>query len=76
MRDGRFVFLCPYCSEMLATINPRNNLAHGFWCNKNFNNIDLLLALDYDFSSAVVQLECWLNDYLSKRSKNRISDSK
>ena len=31
MRDGRFVFLCPHCGDMLAHVNPRNNLAHCFW---------------------------------------------
>jgi len=39
IRDGRFVFLCPYCGEMLVAVNPRNNLAHCFGCQKNFNNI-------------------------------------
>jgi len=70
-REGRFVFLCPACDEMLAYVNPRNNLAHCFACGKNFNNIDLLLACDYDFRSAVAQLEGWLNQYLSKRAKRK-----
>ncbi len=40
--DGRFVFLCPSCGDMLVAVNPRNNLAHCFGCERNFNNIDLL----------------------------------
>jgi len=76
MRDGRFCFLCPHCGEMLAYVNPRNNLAHCFACRKNFNNIDLLLALDHDFQSAVTLLEQWLNHYESKRPKSKASDSK
>ena len=52
MRDGRFVFLCPACSEMLVAVNPRNNLAHCFACRRNWKNIDLLLALDHDFANA------------------------
>jgi len=36
MRDGRFCFLCPHCDEMLAYVNPRNNLAHCFACQKNY----------------------------------------
>lgn len=45
-RDGeRLRFQCPHCGEMLAAVNPRNNLAHCFNCNKNLNNIDLLLVL-------------------------------
>jgi len=70
IRDGRFFFLCPACSEMLATVNPRNNLAHCFACQRNFNNLDLLLALDYDFRSTVAHLEGWLNQYQAQRSKN------
>ena len=61
MSEGYFRFLCPHCGEMRATVNPRNNLAHCFCCQKNLNNIDLLLTLDYDFRSAVALLERWLN---------------
>src|SRR3982075_4503818 len=61
MSEGYFRFLCPRCGEMRATVNPRNNLAHCFCCKKNLNNIDLLLALDYDFRSAVALLEPPLN---------------
>ena len=32
--EGYFGFLCPHCGEMLATVNPRNNLAHCFACQK------------------------------------------
>jgi len=51
--EGRYRFLCPHCKEMLATVNPRNNLAHCFGCKKNLNNIDMLLTLGYDFKSAI-----------------------
>jgi len=27
MSEGFFRFVCPYCSEIKATVNPRNNLA-------------------------------------------------
>jgi DNA primase len=76
MREGRFVFLCPQCGEMLVAVNPRNNLAHCFGCGKNFNNIDLLLACDFDFRSAVARLERLLNEYLSRRSKHKTTDPK
>ena len=61
---------------MLAYVNPRNNLAHCFACQKNFNNIDLLLALDYDFPSAVTLLERWLNQYHSQRRRNKSPEPK
>ena len=71
MSEGYFRFLCPHCGEMRATVNPRNNLAHCFCCQKNFNNIDLLIALDYDFRSAVALLERWLKEHQAWKAKNR-----
>ena len=47
MSEGYFRFVCPRCGEMRATVNPRNNLAHCFCCQKNWNNLDLLLTLAY-----------------------------
>ena len=67
IRDGRFCFHCPRCGEMLAYVNPRNNLAHCFACHKNLNNIDLLRALGYDFPSAIEQLERWLSHRQAQR---------
>ncbi|MBY0461053.1 MAG: hypothetical protein K2V38_27340 [Gemmataceae bacterium] len=68
------MFLCPWCGEMLVAVNPRNNLAHGFGCGRNFNNIDLLLSCEYDFRSAVAQLDAWLEQYRSERSKRWATD--
>jgi DNA primase len=65
-REGHFCFLCPRCGEMLATVNPRNNLAHCFGCNTNLNNIDLLITLGYDFKAAVVVLEQWLKRHQAR----------
>jgi DNA primase len=61
--DGYFRFQCPQCSELRATVNPKNNLAHCFSCGKNFNNIDLMMVLGHDFIPAVVILENWLDQY-------------
>ncbi len=47
--EGYFRFICLECGEFRATVNPRNNLAHCFSCGRNFNNIDLLMTLGYDF---------------------------
>jgi DNA primase len=71
LRDGRFVFLCPYCGELLAAVNPRNNLAHCFACHTNLNNIDLLRQLGHDFTSAVITLERWLNQYQADRPQKK-----
>ena len=72
--EGYFRFLCPHCGEMRATVNPRNNLAHCFCCKKNFNNIDLLITLDYDFRAAVTLLERWLNQYQAQQSNKKTPD--
>jgi hypothetical protein len=71
MSEGYYRFLCPGCGEMLATVNPRNNLAHCFCCKKNLNNIDLLLTVGYDFRGAVAVLERWLNQYQAGQRKNK-----
>jgi DNA primase len=61
--DGYFRFQCPRCSELRATVNPRNNLAHCFSCGENCNNIDLLLIQGHEFLSAVDILRNWLEQY-------------
>jgi len=66
---GHYRFLCPHCGEMLATVNPRNNLAHCFHCKKNINNIDLLLTVGYDFRAAVAVLERLLKRYEALQGK-------
>ena len=67
--EGHFRFLCPSCSEMQATVNPRNNLAHCFACRKNLNTIDLLMTLGYDVRTAVAILTGLLNRHPSRRPK-------
>ncbi len=69
--EGQYRFLCPHCGDMLATVNPRNNLAHCFNCQKNLNNIDLLITLDYDFVAAVQLLERWLNQYQAQQARKK-----
>ena len=71
MSEGYFRFLCPHCGEMRATVNPRTNLAHCFCCQKNLNNIDLLMTLDYDFRSAVALLERWLKEHEVQNAKKQ-----
>ena len=61
--DGYFRFQCPHCSELRATVNPKNNLAHCFSCGENTNNIDLMLWCGHDFLAAATILEGWLQQY-------------
>lgn len=65
--EGRCRFVCLYCGEWEATVNPRNNLAHCFNCRKNTNNIDLLVELDHNFLQAVETLKHWLKLYQKER---------
>ena len=69
--EGYFRFLCPACQELRATVNPRNNLAHCFCCGQNWNNIDLLIALGYDFLPAVDLLERWLRQHQEHPSSRK-----
>jgi len=43
--DGYFRFLCPRCSEFNTATNPRTNLGRCFRCRRNFNPIDLVMAV-------------------------------
>lgn len=45
IRDGFFRFLCPSCNEFQTAVNPTTNLARCFRCEKNFNTIDLVMAV-------------------------------
>jgi len=64
--EGFLRFECPHCHQLRATVNPKNNLAHCFCCQKNINNIDLMMQIGYDFKQAVSILEKWLRQYNSK----------
>ena len=43
--EGQFRFLCPVCSEFNSATNPRTNLARCFGCERNFNPIDMVMAV-------------------------------
>jgi hypothetical protein len=57
-REGRLVFQCPKCSEMLTGVNDRTNLGRCFRCKENWNPIDFAMdAWKLEFRSAVVVVE-------------------
>jgi DNA primase len=45
-REGFLRFLCPHCNEFHTATNPRTNLARCFRCQRNFNPIDLVMAIE------------------------------
>lgn len=52
--EGYFRFLCPACGEFTTAVNPKTNLARCFSCQKNFNPIDMVMAVKiYSFTQAV-----------------------
>lgn len=58
IRDGFFRFLCPICNEFQTAVNPNTNLARCFRCEKNFNTIDLVMAVrGYGFKDSVLFLK-------------------
>lgn len=56
--EGYFRFLCPSCSEFNTATNPKTNLARCFRCRKNFNPIDMVMAVKCcNFREAVEMIE-------------------
>ena len=56
--DGYFRFLCPLCSEFNTATNPKTNLARCFRCQKNFNPLDMVMAVKCcSFREAVVLID-------------------
>lgn len=56
--DGKFRFLCPCCHDYDTACNPKTNLARCFRCRRNFNPIDLVMAVQrYSFLQAVEFLD-------------------
>lgn len=45
--QGAFRFRCPLCAEFNTAINPSTNLARCFGCEKNFNPIDIVMAVNH-----------------------------
>ena len=45
--EGYFRFLCPNCSEFNTATNQKTNLARCFSCKKNFNTIDIVMAVNH-----------------------------
>jgi hypothetical protein len=60
-QDGKLIFVCPECGESQTDVNHRTNLARCFRCEKNWNPIDMTMAVyRIEFIEAVGQLECLL----------------
>ena len=58
IREGYFRYLCPSCGEFHTATNSETNLARCFTCSRNFNPIDMAMAVKgCDFLAAVRYLE-------------------
>jgi len=52
--DMKFRFNCPHCHGLDTSVHPKTNLGRCFSCQKNLNNIDLVMARrGYSFRKAV-----------------------
>jgi hypothetical protein len=57
-RDLLLRFRCPVCHNFHTATNPKTNLARCFDCQKNFNPIDMVMAVaQCDFVDAVELLK-------------------
>ena len=64
--EGYLRFLCPVCSEFNTATNPLTNLARCFRCSRNFNPIDMLMAVrKCSFVEAAENLKHLLPKYSS-----------
>ena len=62
LSEGYLRFLCPLCREFNTATNPDTNLARCFRCKRNFNPIDMIMALEKKtFLEAVTRLETLLD---------------
>jgi len=56
-------FRCPLCDRFHTATNPKTNLGRCFECQKNFNPIDLVMAVTaYSFVETVEFLKNHLTD--------------
>lgn len=56
--EGHFRFLCPRCGGFHTATNPKTNLARCFDCRRNFNTIDITMAVKrQNFREAVQFLQ-------------------
>lgn len=64
---GTLRFRCPLCAQFNTAINDRTNLARCFDCQKNFNPIDMVMAIrKINFVQAVNLLKACQNNPQTK----------
>ena len=69
-QEGCYRFQCPVCNEFNTGINPKTNLARCFSCKKNYNTIDLVMAVKaLRFIDSVAYLETLKTTVLSPARK-------
>ena len=69
--EGYFRFLCPLCSEFNCAVNPDTNLGRCFRCQRNFNPIDFVMAVEQcTFVEAVEILRRQINDASTQASSS------
>jgi hypothetical protein len=71
--EGYFRFLCPLCNEFQTSTNPSTNLARCYHCEKNFNPIDMVMAVK---ASRFIDSATYLQEVLnrSRQVKKMMAD--
>jgi hypothetical protein len=71
--EGHFRFLCPLCNEFQTSTNSSTNLARCYHCQKNFNPIDMVMAVN---ASQFLDSAAYLQEVLShsRQIKKMIGD--
>lgn len=64
--DGYFRFLCPICNQFQTATKASTNLARCFFCQKNFNAIDLVMIVK---NMGFVDSVTFLKNVLDRRGK-------
>jgi len=71
LSEGAFRFRCPLCRRFNTAINPSTNLARCFLCQKNFNPIDMVMAVqNISFVEAVTLLQKCKNTSADDKNMN------
>ena len=70
LSEGSFRFLCPLCGKFQTGVKLKTNLARCFWCEKNFNTIDIVIEVKRkNFVESVLFLEACRNNLTSNCSR-------
>ena len=72
-RGSRRLFRCPHCERFRTGVNRISNLARCFRCERNFNPIDLVMAVS---GATVLDAVRYLGDFVAGGTAADRADSR